>query len=291
MSLSSLIYISYAIYAVKKQHFLCFENLRIFVDRSQFNNDFIHYNFIVLGRTQLSEELKTSISKLSRASVVRLKNERIDLCSHTDALKIHLSRNDLTLSYYDYYFFTNCGMRGPYFRHKSINKGDSSSWLKPFIFAMSNVTKAVGPTISCEIFPHVQSYAIMLDAVSVSFAFKIWSCERFNISANHRMNSTEKLHLINSTEVELSRVLLRNGYNIASITMYQNVDFRDDSTSKCTFSGNPTACFPPSCLSLDPCDLVAVKYGGGVWGWLSPHLKGRITALDGMWSSSQDMCF
>ncbi|KAF5826724.1 hypothetical protein DUNSADRAFT_2261 [Dunaliella salina] len=169
----------------------------------------------------------------------------------------------------------NCGARGPYFSNTS------RSWLTPFRNKLTHDVKLVGPTISCELRPHVQSYAMMTDRIGAALLVKMWS------------NLAQRSHLdmIEQGEVAFSTALLRSGWNIASLEARRFIhDYRLNSTCDPEFPNldnsifsNPTACrieMSPGCQGLEPCEQIFVKNGGNVllFGMIAARTIARMEA-------------
>lgn len=62
----------------------------------------------------------------------------------------------------DFFVFLNCGVRGPYLAARpgsaTAARLGASAWLHPFISRLQDGVLLSGPSISCEIGPHLQSY-------------------------------------------------------------------------------------------------------------------------------------
>ena len=132
-----------------------------------------------------------------------------------------------------------------------------------------------------------------MDNVGLRYALKKWACGDVN----------DKASLIITGEVGLSTAILNDGFNIASTATYHNWDFRDPNLQHCGLvtekpgkEQNPTACYHKGCRSLDPCELIFVKYGGDLHKaqLISTYTQERIELEDSKWiddtTYSQSSC-
>jgi len=264
----------------------CLDNLGIFIRRAVVLDPKIYYRFILIGTTPIPSSLKYIISKIPSITITRVANEGIDLCVHANGVKDTLKETNNSLSDYDLYMFLNCGARGPYFGF-SGNKDASSDWIYYFSHKIDDVTKAVGPTISCEQGPHIQTYAIAIHHSVMNIVLDYWSV------CDHR-KKLDKHVIIKTSEIGLSEAILSNQFNIASTSMYHNWDFRNPKLMHCgrlqdnDLRMNPTACYGEGCKAYDPCELVFVKYGGDIlkYGLLASYTMNRIHEEDKKWKDS-----
>ena len=90
----------------------------------------------------------------------------------------------------------------------------------------------VGPTISCERKPHVQSYLLATDQVG----FALLTSSHSGVCSCHR----SYLDAIGNGEIASSRLLLRAKYQIASLqTKYQGWDFDKPENQRCNDAVSP----------------------------------------------------
>jgi len=151
--------------------------------------------------------------------VVKRDNFGFDLCAYRSLLDSGL----VDLSQYNYFFFINDGIMGPflpsYFR---------DPWYIPFIRQFNGKTKLVGPYLSCEGQTHVPSPMIVLDAIGLRISLDYFVC------------TTSKDDTIWQGEMQISRSILDQGFNIGSqMYVYQNVDFVHNNGIKCNKGRNP----------------------------------------------------
>ncbi|KAL3148312.1 hypothetical protein ABBQ38_013776 [Trebouxia sp. C0009 RCD-2024] len=184
---------------------------------------------------------------------------------HSDTCSFHRALVDFgptLLERYKHYVVINNGMRGPFARAGQGH--EQQHWTYPFTQKLDSHVKLVGPYLSCEIEVHIQGPFLVMDRVGLRYLLDLWGgCWR-----DHQAD-------IQNAEVGLSRALLADGYNIASLQHeYAGLDFRrqpDRLHCKGRLPGsNPTFC----CDVPDPLQLHWVKYGGLVYrlGLIPPTL-------------------
>lgn len=266
-------YVAYApLHSSDEVHLLCLSNMDFFLQfgvvnrviESDYNIDYI---FHLIGNTEIPGRLKTLCESYSNIKITTGIKHSVDLYAHGDAIGKYLDS-------YDLFVFLNCGSRGPYYplASKTSKLEATTLWLLPFLERMNNGIKVVGPTISCEIHPHIQSYAMVMDRDAAATAYSYWS-NPLNIS---------RLDIIDKSEVGLSRKYLELGYGIASLDTrhlgrnffkIQICDPEFDKVAGNSFFANPVSCRHKStrtkanlagCLGQQPCEVGFIKNGGEV---------------------------
>mmetsp|Transcript_12452 Transcript_12452/g.33979 ORF Transcript_12452/g.33979 Transcript_12452/m.33979 type:complete len:568 (-) Transcript_12452:607-2310(-) len=251
--------ISYVLYSpvnsTQPDHFQCLQNTNFFVHHGVTLNDTTNlFVFSLIGNTKAPLLLRKA--SFERPNVVRIRHAQYassDQVAHAIVFRRYFERAQN-------FMMINCGARGPYFSSLSGNR----TWLDLFRNKIDNDVKLVGPTISCESRPHVQSYAMMTDRFGASALIKMWS---------HFSNYSHK-QMIEEGEVAYSTVLLRSGWNIASLESRRaDHDYRigvcdpEFAYLNNSIFANPTVCrtqHSPGCQGLEPCEVVFVKNGGAV---------------------------
>jgi hypothetical protein len=146
--------------------------------------------------------------------------------------------------------FTNQGVRGP------LIKRENGEWLGEFQKLMSAHNVAlVGPTLSCEVSPHVQTHMF---AIRTSIIPLIMEDMKVKMTATYKSWQD----LIASLEVGLTGVVMTAGYNVSS--------FLHRSRGQPYFSKCLTYTGPPNRFDQNPTgwcgvaaeDLIFVKWGG-----------------------------
>jgi len=209
--------ISYALYAKKGSVSgeSCLSNSEYLISSIlKEKKEKIKYVFSLIGDTQVPDILSnaSTVHKENFISVVRTPQYSVGLFAHFEVLNIYLSKSSVK-----YFICLNCGSRGPY----NFPSTDSlPNWIKLFVAKLGNDVIAVGPTISCEISPHIQTYAIAFNRIGARFAAELWY-------HNSSMTEETKGTIVMNSEIGLSSKILSEGYNIASLDhRFQNRDFR-----------------------------------------------------------------
>lgn len=298
--------VSYALYIprqavadpnLKKGYDICLENFNIFCERGLFHDVNVKFIFILIGDTQIPKSLELAVTKFSNLEYARAKYSTIDLFAQGDILEKYIAYD-----FIKYFLFLNCGSRGPYFLNSNVSK--SKNWLQPFVSKFDASIKGVGATISCEISPHIQTYAVSFDRTGAKIVLPYWT---------PRNSTKSKLQLIRDAEVGASSALIYHGYNIASLeSRHINRDFRaqdlvcdpEYTSLGNTMLVNPTRCdstvsasgkkelATPGCEGLEPCEVVFVKYGGEVYvkDLVATQTKMRIVDEDSKWFNDRKVC-
>ena len=193
------------------------------------------------------------------------KNKVSDLCHHAKFIRSQYEE----VKNYDYFIFTNDGIRGPFYNKKDETEMSDTSppiWLSKFVnpFVNNENLCMVGPTMSCEFRFHLQSWWLTLSKFYFSdyLAITEETCES-------RMPWSEAI----KREVRLSENCLKKGGAIASHhPMVCNFtkndeDFLNHYTSSCmelfSHCRNPSITFEANVEALQ--SQVFIKYGGEPW--------------------------
>ena len=253
----------------------CLSNVDLFLARGiveDKNNDFV---FNLVGETEPTRFLSFAARTYSNVHIATTANTIVDRIAHSRTLRQYIDSKD-------YFLFLNCGSRGPYYPHKwkYIRPTIMSylfyqvptlpsfvpnlSWLETFLSKLDKNTRAVGSTISCEISPHIQFDAIATDIDAARIILRLWGNEKEN-----------EIKVI-KPEIEFSREVLRNGYNIASMdSRLGNPDYRvpgicnieDNDLRANSVLADPYACLrpdDPGCNGIEPCEVVFLRYSGQI---------------------------
>lgn len=268
-----LVVVSYAIYvppdttSQRRDVEQCLSNLRLFLLRGVEQSDHVVLIFSLIGDTpsSLTTEFQ-NVSSLSNVIIRHARSALVDLEIHGDVI-----RTALLWKQTRFFVCLNCGVRGPYFNPYAMwrDRGHTISpfrefaahkfvWLTSFISKLNDSIKAVGSTVSCEQFRHVQSYFVTFDRIGAAIAEKQW-----RIKPSFDRSFERKLSLISKMEVGLSTKFSALGFSVSAVR-----GDCDESTDR-SVSANPTVCRLKAdnsssigCIGLDPCDQVMVKYGG-----------------------------
>ena len=196
----------------------------------------------------INENLSLKIPEQNNIKVIFRKNEDYDFGAYNFAL------NTVDINKYNYYFFINTSVRGPF-----IPTYINIKWYEPFINLLKNDIKLVGTTINIlntnsnesntfyEItkytkpYTHVQSQMFAMDR----------ECLKFLISKKlfEDTNYKNYVEFIAIKEILMSQLILKNNWNISCIIPeYQNIDYRllKDDINYSSINGDPNftnACF------------------------------------------------
>ena len=232
------------------------ENLKFFLKHGI--NDEMDYVFIINGNV-----CNVQIPSLKNIKILSRHNDNFDFGAYAYAIK-----NTENIYTYEYIFFINTSVRGPFLPSYCKNK-----WFEPFINLFKDDIKLVGTTINIlncvsresekfrlltnyeKPYTHVQSQMFVLNKESLQFLI---NKNFFNFS----VKNDNFVDFIANTEILMSQLILKNNWNISCILSdYQNIDYRKikkdiNFTSK---QGDPN--FVNSCFgrSLHPYDVIFIK--------------------------------
>jgi len=210
------------IYAYYEKNDIYKENLNFF-----FNNggilDYVDYYIVINGNYTIK------IPEIINIKVIQRENKGYDFGAWSMVLNNYINKD------YDYYIFINGSVRGPYISPYSIN-----NWLDKFMELFNNKdTKMVGSTInildnniynhmfntqSNDKIPytHIQSMFFILDNDALTYLKKL---DFFN---EEKINNIINISIIiKDYEIQLSQLILKNGWNINCIVpYYRDLDYR-----------------------------------------------------------------
>jgi hypothetical protein len=165
--------------------------------------DSISYVFVVSGKCTMKLIEKDNIYILYRDNI------GYDFGAFKYAIDYYKDFNN-----YDYYFFLNSSVRGPFTLPFCKVK-----WFYPFLDLYKNDVKLVGPSINpMSVAPHVQTYAFLIDNKTLNdVRDKIFG-----------RVYTQFIEIVHNQEINLSTVILQLGWNISSlIPEQQDIDYRN----------------------------------------------------------------
>ena len=183
---------------------------------------------------------------------------------------------------------------------KVDEKTTGGRWLLPwfhlFLTRIDAQTKLVGSTISCQRFAHVQGYVAAMDYVTVQLLWQLvgnveqptsvavehdfarWSASNLLLSLPQNLNSPLACPVdynvaVEQSEIGASRVMLKAGYNLASLQqIWTGVDFRElpdpcepgqwKDHSNPTYDGTALRFDSLDRIALHPSDVVFLKRKG-----------------------------
>ena len=244
------------------------DNLKYFIQHALYDD--IHYIFCINGR-KCSVEIPTS----PNIEILERDNHDYDFGAYSDALK------NIDISSYDYFFFINTSVCGPFLR-------ENIRWTQPFLDLLTDNVKLVGTTINiCDVrdpetqkkgcldilvekgykppFSHVQSQVFVLDNEAL----------RYIISQGLFDQSSEKdfVRFVVLREILLSQLILRNGWNINCILpKYKGIDYRIITRDINWTTLNGDAYYPGRYFggSIKPYDVIFIKTNRNLYTYVNP---------------------
>ncbi|KAK9864129.1 hypothetical protein WJX84_011962 [Apatococcus fuscideae] len=238
-------------------------NLLYFIRTAVRENDGVDYIFNFGGR--VDPDMLELIPPYSNVRVRFIDGGTLhsDTCTFQQTI---LEQGHAIFHQYKYFFLINNGMRGPFVSASMLT--ENIHWTQPFTSRLSNETKLVGVTISCEVKTHVQGPFLATDRVGIQYVLDLWG----GCWGDHW---DEIVH----AEIGLTQAIMEDGYNVASMQHeYEGLDFRlEPSKLSCRGKLNPSFC----CGMEDPLQLHWIKYGGAVMriGAQSPYLIRAVENL------------
>lgn len=150
--------------------------------------------------------------------------------------------------------FTNSFVRGPLVHRRN---GDWIKQIRSLLF--SNNVGLIGPTISCEFAPHVQTYAFMIRNSMIPIILSEYTIFR-------KFDDAQALQ--RRYEVGLSEVILKSGYNISSLLTVKR-GATTTASAETVFDGHcltkPSSAKtadPTMWCDVRPADVMFVPWGG-----------------------------
>jgi hypothetical protein len=180
------------------------QRVKHFIENAIFKADDVDFTIIC-------NSLDMAFDHPDYVKVIRRENIGFDFGGWGEAL-----RQDDTYTKYDNFIFINSSVSGPYLQEDE----EGQRWTDVFLHGLSGNIRLYGPTINTIRNPsraHVQSYAFCMDHEAVSYLLN--ECSIF-------INQPTFNDAIWKSEVEMSRCILRKGWNIGSrMKHYHGVDF------------------------------------------------------------------
>ncbi len=250
------------IYVFADTHSLSKSNLEYFIRVAVLKTKNVDY-YIILQQINDTHVNEKSLPKLpSYAYYIQHENKCFDLGTiGWFILSGKINRNN-----YKYFIFLNSSVRGPYL----VSYYQLNEWYYAFTNRLNDYIKLVGPTISCQTSPHVQSYFWATDNKGLTLLLN-----DKNIFACHKT----QVQTIYNAEIPATQVIFKAGFGIDSLMKkYQGFDFRVNRNQDCYRMQNPTSDKNVDGISLDPFELVFIKLKFSTRDFL--HVQSRIAAYD-----------
>ena len=188
-------------------------NVLNFINYAIFQNP--EYTFVVICNN-LKINLSDYVKVPEYVTVIQRPNLGFDFGGWSEAIL-----QDDRYKRYDKFLFINSSVAGPF-----IPAYYYLPWPEIFFSGLNDIIKLYGSTINnygdglIFGYPHVQSFVFALDQIGLEICLKHGIFSAFNHSSI--------VDVIKNCEVNMSTVILREGYNIGStMNRYQNYDFRE----------------------------------------------------------------
>jgi hypothetical protein len=286
------------VYANTHQH--AYGNLKYFIDNAVRERDGVDYIFI-LQQVKDKEIDETKIPSLAKSNVYYIQHE--NKCydygtigwffvKHTignpwtKGTSITNSNNThrkFNLAQYKYFIFMNSSIRGPFFppyfrKFLSDHQTEFNEpfyWYYIFTKRIDAKVKLVGCTISCETPVHVQSYFLTTDFLGLSVLLQGGSKDGSDPPGVFECHASRQ-DTIWLTELSISTRIINSGYSIdCLLTKYQTMHFSEKNNYKCTLPGNPYMDKMMDGTSLEPYEVVFIKYNDKE-ATLEPQEKAKL---------------
>lgn len=243
-----------------------FENLKYFLTKG-ISPD-VDYFFFLASRPEIHFPTGTNIK------IFDITNQSFDVGGYQIGFKTISEHGK-----WDYVFFLNSGVLGP------ILPGyNTVPWHELFISRLDSETKMVGTTVN--LLPNLRSFPVLMGAVEqskfkeflnldfcahIQTMFFCISGDALEFVASQGLFdqnfSNEKFSIIVNFELLLSQMILRNGWNLASIQKeYDGFDFRDIKVDPNFSARNGDSYYPYAYFgrNVNPWDVVFFKTTRGL---------------------------
>ena len=242
------------IYAYYEKNSEYRDNLRYFLKHGV--NDSADFVFVINGNCTLNIPSKPNIT------VIRRENAGYDFGAYTAAID-HFFKED-NIQHYDYFFFLNTSVRGPFLPSYSRHR----LWQDAFIDMLRGDVKMVGTTINILTTPlqffedkgiripysHVQSQMFAMDKECFEYLHPLI----FADDATH----LEFGDVVEQKEIAMSQYVLQNGWNINCVLpKYRDLDYRtlDADINPSSIDGDPSFAGKYFKGTYTPNDVIFIK--------------------------------
>ena len=210
----------------------------------------VDYILIINGNT-----CEVNLPELYNLKIIRRDNIGFDFGGHKAAL------DSLGDKKYDYYFFMNSGMMGPFLPDTLVAK--QNHWVHQFIPMITDKVKLVGTSIFCESEanhgsgPRVESFFFMTDAIGLELLLK-----KGTVFYNH----STKYDAVKDGELGMSECILQNGYTVdCMLEKYRGLDWSDKANYTINNNQYPSRNNSYFGKSINPFEVIFHK-----WFWTNP---------------------
>lgn len=246
------------IYSYYEKNELYKNNLKYFLDNGLLDN--VDYYIIINGDCSIELE---KIKDMENITILYRENKGFDFGSYCYVL------NNIIKKEYEYYFFINTSVRGPYLKNKS------DKWTDLFIdLFYDDKIKVVGTTINIhnpssfekdnlqkiygnkDVFSHVQSmfFCIKHDYLVFLKNNNFFDCQQ--------INQQNMKYIISFKEIGISQNALNNGWNInCIISKYRGLDYLtiNENINNTSLEGDPYYKNAYFSETIDPYEVIFFK--------------------------------
>lgn len=264
------------LYVYASTHPYAVGNLKYFIENAVHEDDGVDYYFILqqIDNKPIDEKEMPQL-KSRNAHYIQHENKCFDFGTYGWFFNEFTFGNPWTnqkqqstkinIKKYKYFIFINSSVRGPffppYFIDLVLNSKKNYHWYSIFTRRIDEKVKLVGCTINCEQAPHVQGYFFVTDFVGLTVLLKPGAASGTLEEGIFACYPT-KDHAILNGEIPTSNRILDAGYMIDSLlTKYQKVNFSDPINRSCNGIKNPYFNAGFEGTTLEPFEVVFVKYG------------------------------
>ena len=224
-------------------------NVKLFVGSIQKSGNSVaspdFYIFNVVGESHPLQSLVPN--HLDNVGLMQWNATDSDLATHLQT--VEMLSTEIT-SKFEAVLFVNHGVRGPLVRRKN------GEWIEDFVQPLrSNNVAMLGPTLSCEVSPHVQTHMFALRTSLLPF---VQAKMKEKLEAKYKSWKD----LIASLEVGLTGLIMSAGYNVSSLMYRSQGQMYFSQCLKYNGPQNLVDKNPTSWCGLSPGALVFVKWGG-----------------------------
>jgi len=194
--------------------YLSIENINFFIKNGVYDKKDVVYNFIIKGNT-----CSIKFPKYNNINIIKTLNRGYDFGGYSKSLK------SVNLNEFKYFIFINDTTIGP-FIPRYIKK---CKWYKLFTSILSDKIKLVGSTINRApytinnkiVHKHIQSMCFGTDKTGVDILIKN---NIFNEKKNIAIFNKSKEQFIREFEINMSKIIIDNNYDIYSFNQSENND-------------------------------------------------------------------
>ncbi|CAF3688102.1 unnamed protein product [Adineta steineri] len=278
------------IYVYANVHRHAYENLKYFIENAVREQDGVDYIFILQQTENKSiDESKMPPLPKTNAFYFQHENKCFDFGTmgwffskytignpwqkQSSVTNSNMNNNKTNRIFdirrYKYFIFMNSSTRGPFFppyflQFLSDYENEFNApyyWYYIFTKRINDKVKLAGPTVACTPVMHVQSYLITTDFTGLTVLLKSATDNDGKVHRGVFGCYPSQVETITFSELSITTEILSAGYMITGLmAKYQLMNFSKNDHRKCTVYGSPYTDKWIDGTSLEPYDVVFVKY-------------------------------